>query len=222
MKKFHPFELGDIKTKSESARVNQDDSQGKQEPTTIIAKVFKCSICSASGIRERNLLLHHTSNHGDTPFELKSFVFAGVTLEVKCQYCNRQVRKSIFAKHMSSFHHEVALDPVQLFKCTICGTDDMKIYDLNEHHLVYHNEIPVTENIFQIKVEPSTIREDELTSKEIVESISEEKSPQIKKETASLKQYQCKICGAGGLEKIQIGSPPFNGIQQCSNEHKHI
>ncbi|XP_055309652.1 zinc finger protein 888-like [Sitodiplosis mosellana] len=290
-----PVYFADNKTEREPSEVNQivnTNPQEKREPSTHIdaieiSKVFKCSLCSANGILKRNLSLHHTLNHKDTTFELKSFLFSGVTIEVKCQYCGKQLRKNILAKHISLFHPEVAIGPVQLYKCIICDTNDIKIYDLNEHHLIQHNEIPVTENIFQVKVEP--VREIELSSEENVESVLEEmsadfvvptkkwykcgfcksrripedklkdhhsekhgeipfetnkflvtmveskeesnskqkistvapnpnrcdKSPAMRVDTGALNQYQCKICGANGLEKIHLE-------EHHSTEHSNI
>lgn len=165
----------------------------------IISKVFKCSICLANGILERNIHIHHATNHNDTTFALHLFLFSGITLEVNCQYCNKQVKKNIIQKHINLFHPEAVIGPVQLYNCKMCNANDIKIYDLNDHHLTYHSEISVTENIFEQNVNDYNAHaQPRSCSKQNQFKLSEP----MKRD--NMKQYKCKICGANGLEKSHL------------------
>lgn len=120
------------------------------ENMAVISMVFKCGICGANGIMERNLNFHHSSNHRNVPFQIESYKFSGMTLEVECEICGKQLKENIIDKHMELFH-------IELYQCKVCKKSDIEIQDLNRHHLKYHDDISTLENIFRLqRVEQQT------------------------------------------------------------------
>lgn len=118
--------------------------------------IYKCRACEIIYGRERFIadsngieIQKHQRTH--RKHSIQGNTFRSVSVQVKCNICDRYMEEKLIEKHMRIVHNwNYNLNFVQLYRCGCCDANGISKRNLAAHHSRMHNNFPIERNGFTI------------------------------------------------------------------------